>query len=114
MSGIWREFKSQVYHHKTNTTENTTRSANQNYFLQLTKDETFTDKLFYLEDNLFVPDEHFNKIQGLEEFFNDIIINSISRPNSEVRVVFVILNQKIWCLLRFMVQVGHYYDKLSY
>ena len=74
MSGIWREFKSQVYHHKTNTTENTTRSANQNYFLQLTKDETFTDKLFYLEDNLFVPEEHFNKIQGLEEFFNDIII----------------------------------------
>ena len=76
LNAIWREFKSNVYHHKSEKNDNINRKNNkkQKEFLQLVKNEEVTNKLSYLVNNLFIPQEHISKIEGLESCFNDVTI----------------------------------------
>lgn len=76
LNAIWREFKSNVYHHKLNKDDSVSRKNNkvQKDFLELTKKEDVTNKLSYLVNNLFIPQEHLTKIEDIGFCFNDITI----------------------------------------
>lgn len=76
LTAIWRELKNGVYHHKSESLDSPNFKCNeeQKAFLELAKNEDVTNRLSYLTNNLFIPQEYISKIDGIESCFNDIMI----------------------------------------
>lgn len=76
ISAVWRELKNGVYHHKLEKEDcvNRTNNITEEEFLKLAKKEEVTNKLSYLVNNLFIPQEYLSKIEDIESCFNDITI----------------------------------------
>ena len=76
LTAIWRELKNGVYHHKSESLDSPNFKCNeeQKAFLELAKNEDVTNRLSYLTNNLFIPQEYISKIDGIENCFNDIMI----------------------------------------
>lgn len=76
LNAIWRELRNGVYHHKSECADCQIFKSNeeQKVFLELAKSEDVTNKLSYLVNNLFIPQEHIDKIDGMENCFNDVTI----------------------------------------
>lgn len=74
LNAIWRELKNGVYHHKPESVNCITSNGEQKAFLELAKTEDVTNRLSYLVNNLFIPKEHIDKIDGIEDCFNEVTV----------------------------------------
>lgn len=79
INAFWRELKFGVYHHKSDKDGVYKLNPIQQQFLTAAKNETVTNKLSFLVDNLYVPQENIAQVDGIECFFNDVtIIDNLS------------------------------------
>lgn len=79
INAFWRELKFGVYHHKSDNDGRYKLNQIQQQFLTEAKNEIVTNKLSFLVDNLYIPQEYITQIDGIEDFFNDVtIIDNLS------------------------------------